>query len=92
LTAFCRSSIHGSTLTQGFYRADAPHITIAAKDENQQREKTHEASHGYTMSLLSAVVVNVKASGYVKPDSAKDARGREIWPAGLPSEEVAHNG
>lgn len=52
----------------------------------------HEASHGYTTSLQSAVVVNVEASGYVKLDNTKDLRGKEIWPAGLASEDVAHNG
>lgn len=89
---FFRSNIHTSTITQGFYRADAPHVAVAAKDESQRQERKHEASHGYTASLQSAVVVNVKASGYVKPDSTKDARGKEVWPAGLASEEVAHNG
>jgi hypothetical protein len=38
------------------------------------------------------MVVNVKASGYVKLDSTKDAGGKEIWPTGLLSEDVAHNG
>ena len=89
LTVIRRSNIHASTATQGFYRVDNPHITIATKDEKQSQEKTHEASHGYTTSLQSTVVVDVKASGYVKPDNTKDIKGKEIWPDGLVSEDVA---
>lgn len=87
-----RSNIHASTRTQGVYRADAPHITIAVKDTMQQASRTHEASHGYTASIASTVVVDVRPSGYSKPDDTKDTRGKEIWPAGLPYEDIAHNG
>jgi hypothetical protein len=87
-----RSGIHAYTNTQGKSRPDAPHIMIAVKDEKQRQEQRHEASHGYTNSMQSAAVTKVVPSGYSKADSTKDSKGKEVWPTGLTSEEVAHNG
>lgn len=73
-------------MTGGWHRPDAPHITIGVKNPQTQQNGTHQASHGYTETLQSACVVNVKPSGSMKADSVKS-----VWPQGLQQEGVQGN-
>lgn len=77
---------HPATKTRGWHRPDTPHITIAVKNPQTQQDGTHEASHGYTEAPRSAHVVEVRPSGFTKPDSFKS-----VWPQGLQQEEVQGN-
>lgn len=55
-----------------------------------EQQKTHQTSHGYVEGVNDPTLREYKPSGYVKPDNTKDSDGDEIWPEGLPSEEVVH--
>ncbi|KAL8901571.1 MAG: hypothetical protein Q9207_005135 [Kuettlingeria erythrocarpa] len=89
-TVLIRSPIHSSTFLDGHYVKDDPHITICSKNSTQEELKTHEAAHGYTVSLEDPTLVRIEPSDFVKPDEAKDRRGRMVWPTGLHSEVVMH--
>ncbi|KAL9039372.1 MAG: hypothetical protein Q9180_002567 [Flavoplaca navasiana] len=84
------SGIHGTTWVNGQYKKDDPHLTICAKNATQQQQKVHEAAHGYTKTFDDYTLVQVNPDGYVKADTTKDKRGREIWPADLPTEVIMH--
>ncbi|KAL8864692.1 MAG: hypothetical protein Q9198_009702, partial [Flavoplaca austrocitrina] len=84
------SGIHGTTWANGQYKKDDPHLTICAKNATQQQQRVHEAAHGYTTTFDDYTLVQVNPDGYVKSDATKDKRGREIWPADLPTEVVMH--
>ncbi|KAL8648918.1 MAG: hypothetical protein Q9210_004710 [Variospora velana] len=87
-----RSEVHPTTIKGGVVIKDDPHITLCSKNSTQEREKTHEASHGYTRSLTDLTLVRPAPSKFVKPDDTKDRRGFPIWPEGLATETIVHGG
>lgn len=91
LTWLVRSPIHSSSRINGQWVKDDPHVTICAKNSTQEEMKTHEAAHGYTVSLDDPTLVRHKPSYFEKPDDTRDYRGNEIWPTGLPTEVVMHS-
>ncbi|KAI4186179.1 MAG: hypothetical protein LQ346_005746 [Caloplaca aetnensis] len=90
-TVLVRSPIHSSSRINGQWVKDDPHVTICAKNSTQEEMKTHEAAHGYTVSLDDPTLVRHKPSYFEKPDDTRDYRGNEIWPTGLPTEVVMHS-
>lgn len=92
LTYRCRSQMHASTWRNGKWVKDAPHITVCSKNPLQAQQKSHEAHHGYTKSLKDAQLVKIVPSRVTKPDNTKDKQENEIWPRGLPSEIIIHQG
>ncbi|KAL8957710.1 MAG: hypothetical protein Q9193_005092 [Seirophora villosa] len=85
-----RSDVHNSTWANGQWVQDEPHLTVSLKNKNQEEEKTHETSHGYTKSLDDYTLVRSAPSNYIKRDDIKDSKGRDIWPDGLESETLYH--
>ena len=76
----------------GKYVRDELSITICSKTAAQTQQKNHNVAHGYTKSLKDTQVIRVAPGGSAKPDDTKDPKGKDIWPTGLPSEEVVHTG
>ena len=88
LTCYARSDIHDTTKKNGVIMKDDPHITISLKNPQQAWQKKHLTAHGYTKSMNDVQIVKAEERG-LKSDDVKDPEtGREIWPKGLPTENV----
>jgi hypothetical protein len=78
-----RSGIHATTKKHGQFQRDDPHITISVKNPQTQANGSHQTSHGYTETMTSARVARVVANNFLNFDSHNN-----IWPFGLPEEEI----
>lgn len=71
-----RSNIHKTTLQDGRYVKDDPHITIAVKNPRQVRDRNHRALHGYTRSENNYRIIDVTPNNVVNPVDTPDHKRR----------------
>ena len=85
------TNIPANTRDNGKRLHDALCIAISFKNDQQAQQQEHETFRGYTEDTECFQLTMVSPGPNARPDNAKDALGKEIWPGGLPSENFVHD-
>ncbi|KAL8663307.1 MAG: hypothetical protein Q9202_003943 [Teloschistes flavicans] len=80
-----RADVHERTWAGQYMNKDAPHITVASKNPQQELRGTHTTSHGYTkdMEKHKYYVIRSSSDHREKGDDLINRENKPYWPKNL---------